>query len=210
MTETVEIKAVQRNVVGKASRRLSAQGLVPAVLYGAGVDPTALAVDRHDFEMFLQHNGVAATIVHLSVNGAKPVNAIVKDMQSNSVKGSLTHVDFMAVKMNQPIKTVVPAHVTGESPGVKAGGVLTQTLHELHIEALPKDLPEHIDVDISDLDVGGSLHVSDMMVPPGITILDDAETIVCSVTPPTVEPTVEEALAAEEPVLVGATEEESE
>lgn len=210
MTETVEIKAVARDVVGKANRRLSAEGLVPAVLYGAGVQSTALAVDRHDFELFLSHNGVAATIVHLSVDGAKPVNAIVKDMQSNPVKGTLRHVDFMAVKMNQAIKTVVPAHVTGESPGVKAGGVLMQALHELHIEALPGDLPEHIDVDISHLDVGGSLHVSDMMVPPGITILDDSETIVCSVTPPTVEPTVEEALAVEEPEVIGEAEEESE
>ncbi len=206
MTDTTAIEVQPRDVIGKANRRLKSAGQIPAVLYGTGREATALAVDRHDFEYMMQHHGTGATIVKMKIAGeSDQIDAIIKDVQVSPVKGHVIHIDFMTIRMDEVLQAAAPMNFVGDSPGVKEGGVLLHDLREFSIEALPKDLPESIDVDISQLELGGSMSVADVTAPAGVTILDDPETTICSVTLPTIE---EEVVAEgeeliEEPELIG-------
>lgn len=211
MTETTAIEVQPRDVIGKANRRLKAAGQIPGVLYGVNREPMPVAVDRHDFEYMMQHHGTGATIVKMSIAGqSDTVNAIIKDVQVSPVKGQIMHIDFMAIRMDEVLQATAPVNFVGDAPGVKEGGVLLADLREFAIEALPKDLPEAIDVDISHLELNHSMTVADVVAPEGITILDDPEVTVCSVTLPTVEEEVEGEGAEEmaEPELVGEVAEE--
>lgn len=212
MTEATAIAAKQRTITGKANRRLATQGLIPAVVYGAGRDTAAIALDRHDFELFLQHHEGSGGLVEIELEGeSKPIVAMIKQVQTSPVKGDVLHVDFHAVRMDQLVQTPVPLHLVGDAEGVKSGGVLLHNLHEIHVEALPTDLPDFIEADISALEVGMSLHIGDITPPAGVAIIDDAEAIVCSVTAPSAAPTEEElAAAAEEvePEVIGEKSEE--
>ena len=139
MTEATTLNAVSRDVIGKANRRLAAAGQIPAVLYGAGfAEGKPVAVDRHDFELFIAHHGGSA-LISLAVEGEKkPVNAVIRDVQYSPVKGSVLHVDFQAVRMDQAIHATVPLRLVNDPEGVRAGGVLVVDLHDLNIEALPE------------------------------------------------------------------------
>lgn len=212
MSETTVLEATPRDVIGKANRRLKAAGQIPAVLYGHSREPLVLAVDRHDFEYMMQHHATGATIVKLNVEGeSKPFDAIIKDVQVSPVKGTVLHVDFLAIRMDEVIQATAPVHFIGDAPGVKEGGVLLQDLREFSVEALPMSLPENIEVDVSGLELGHSLTVADVPAPEGVVILDDPETVVCSVSLPTVEVEEEPEEGAEmaEPALVGEDEDES-
>lgn len=208
MTETIEINAELRTRVGKSSRALAAQGKLPAVVYGAGQESKAIQIDKHEFEQIAAHAGVGATLFKLSIDGHKPMNVMVKEVSHDPTKGAIRHVDFWAIKLTQSVTTVVPINYVGDSAGEKSGGVLLHELREVHIEALPTHLPEHIDVDVSALEVGMSLHLRDLVVPDGVTVHGDPDTIVCSVTAPT--KAVEEELPAEEvePEVIGEKAEE--
>lgn len=216
MAETNVIIARPRDVIGKASRRLAAEGLIPAVLYGPGREAQAISVDRHDFEMLLAHGSGGSQIVKLEVEGdAKPVDAIVKEMQTAAVKGTVQHIDFMVIRMDQTIHATVPIRYEGEdvSVGVRAGGVLMHNLREINVEALPGDLPESIVADVSAIEVNQNLHISDLEVPDGVVVLDDVETIVCSIAPPKIEVEEEVVLEeeeAEEPEVIGEEKAEAE
>lgn len=214
MSEVTTIKAEPREVVGHANRKLTAEGKIPAVLYGAGRDAMPVEVSRHDFELYMTHHG-AAGVLKLEVAGeSKPVNALIKDVQHNPVKGSIIHIDFLAVRMNVAIHAVAPLSFVNDPVGVREGGVLTVALHEVNIEALPGDLPESIEVDVEGLAIGENLTVGDVKPPSGVTLLDDPETVVCSVTAPTVaiEEEVVEGVEGEEaePELIGEEAEGSE
>ena len=205
MTESTAITARVRETMGKANRRLAAAGEIPAVLYGPGRDTVALSLDRHDFELMMSQHGGGSTIVTIALEGEKkPVNAVIREVQHSPVKGTIMHVDFLAIRMDQKLQATVSFHFVGESPGVKAGGVLMHSMRELMVEALPADLPDSLDVDISGLEIGQSVTVADLTAPEGVEITDDPEGVVCSVTVPTAEPT-EEELAAEaaEPEVIG-------
>jgi large subunit ribosomal protein L25 len=209
MAESTVLTVFPRTVVGKANRRLSTEGQIPAVLYGMGRDSLPIAIDRHDFELFMSHHAAGSTLVEIQIEGEKkPVNAMIREMQTSPLKGSILHVDFMAVSLNKPVHAVVSLRLVNDPAGVKAGGVLTTDKHDVNVEAKPADLPEHIEVDVSALQVGDSLHVSDVIAPKGVTLLDDPDAIIASVIPPTVA--VEEEVAAEqaEPEVIGAKAEE--
>jgi len=210
MTESIELKAAGRDLIGKANRRLAGGNRLAAVVYGVGHAPQAISVDRHDFELAVHHGGMMSSIVKLAIDDQKPVNVIVKSIQRDAVKDSIQHVDFWAVNMKQMISSTVPIHFTGESAGVKVGGVMTHNLREVHIEALPADLPEFLEVDISALEIGDSLHVGDLTVSDKFTITSAADEIVCSVSAPKAAE-VEEEVAAEgaEPEVIGEKSEES-
>jgi large subunit ribosomal protein L25 len=211
MSETTEIKVTTRDVIGKANRRLAADQLA-AVVYGHGSTPTPVVVDRHDFEQLVVHEeGLFSRVIKLIIDGHKPVNVIVKAVQRDVTKGGFKHVDFWAVRMNQTIQTSVALHFLGEAPGVKTGGVMMHNIQQVAIEALPANLPESLEVDISGLEVGDSVHISDIAVPEGVTILDPLEEIVASVVPPAkaIEEEVTEEGAAE-PEVIGAADEGSE
>lgn len=205
MTDTASITVRPRDIIGKANRRMTDE--IPAVLYGAGRESMAVAVSRHDFELFVNHHGAGSTLVSIDLEGeSKPVNAMVKEVQVSPVKGNIIHVDFLAVRMDQAIQASVGVHFVGESPGVKAGGVLMQNIHTVTAEALPADLPESIEIDVSALELGDSLHIADLVAPAGVVVVDDPEHLVCSIMAPTTEPTEEEDLLAgeeAEPAVIG-------
>lgn len=209
MTASSELTAYPRETIGKASRRLAHSGRIPAVLYGAGRDPIPLAIERHDFDLFTAHHAAGSTVVELRIEGeSKPVNAMIREVQHSSVKGTPMHVDFLSVSMNKPVHAVVPLHLVGDSEGVKAGGILTVNLHELNVEAKPGDMPEAVESDVSALEVGDSLQLSDITPPAGVTLLDDPETVVASVLAPRLESEEEASLEAAEPEVVGKPSEE--
>ena len=212
MTESTEIHARVRETTGKQNRRLSASGEIPAVLYGPVRDTVSLALDRHDFELTMSHHGAGSTIVSIDLEGEKkPVNAVIRAIQRSPVKGTILHVDFLAIRMDQKLQATVSFSFVGDSPGVKAGGVLMHSMRELMVEAFPADLPESIDVDISELNLGHAITVADLVAPEGVEITDDPESVICSVTVPSAEP-IEEELAEEaaEPQVIGEeTSEES-
>lgn len=205
MSEAIQVTAFPRDVIGKANRRLAAEGKIPAVLYGHDRATKVLAVDRHDFELLMSHHSAGSTIVEIHIDGEKrPVNAVVKELQHSPVKGNILHIDFQVIRMDEAIHVTVPLRYVGDSAGVKAGGILTENAHQVNIEAKPKDIPDGIDVEVSALEIGDSLRLGQVPIPDGVKILDDAEEILCSVLPPAVAVEVEVVPAEEgEPELIG-------
>ncbi len=210
MAETIEMKAVKRELIGKANRRLDKSQLA-GVVYGTAVAATPVAVDRHQFELALSHEGnISSRLISLTVDDGRPMHVIVKSMQREPSNGTLLHIDFWAVNMRQLVTTTVPVHFEGDSPGVKAGGIMMHNVAAISVEALPDALPEALVGDISALEVGDSLHIRDLVVPKGVTVLDAEDEIVCSVVAPKVEEVAAPAEEEAEPEVIGeATEEEA-
>jgi large subunit ribosomal protein L25 len=207
--DAVALVAHTRQTVGHANRRLTSTHQIPAVVYGKGHDNMPVALDRHDFENFMTHHG-ATGLVQLKIDGEnKAVNAVIRDIQYSVVKGSVLHVDFMAVKMDETIHATVPVHLIGEPEGVRIdGGVLTVNVHEVNIEALPGDLPDVIEYDVEALKVGDSVSIAELAVPKGVKILDDVEAVVASVQGARVEEAEVAAEEAAEPEVIGEKAEE--
>lgn len=207
-----DLKARIREDKGKsAAKRLRAAGQIPAVLYGEKIKTVPLVVEAKDFTAVVRTEAGANVLLNLKIEGGKNETAIIKEMQRNPLKDSFLHVDFMKIALDEKITTTVPVTVVGESPGVKEGGVLQHGLWEIEVEALPTDLPENFEVDVSELGIGDSLRVSNLPRPKEVEVLSGAEETVVSVVPPTVvkeEEVVEEEIA--EPELVGAEAEEEE
>lgn len=209
MAESTVLTVFPRTVVGKANRKLGSEGQIPAVLYGMGRDALPIAIDRHDFELFMSHHAAGSTLVEIQIEGEKkPVNAMIRELQTSPLKGTIMHVDFMAVSLNKPVHAVVSVRLVNDPAGVKAGGVLSVDRHDLNVEAKPADLPEFIEVDVSALEIGDSLRVSDVTAPKGVKLLDDVDGIVASVIPPTVAVEEEEVAVQAEPEIIGAKPEE--
>lgn len=207
--------AETREGTGKgAARKLRAAGRVPAILYGHGMDPLALSVDSREL-FHLLHTGAGANVlVDLVVDGTEHL-ALPRDVQRDHIRGRFVHVDFLAVRRDEKINVTIPLRIVGESPGVKAGGVLEHHLWELNVECLATDVPEAIDVDISGLEIGSGVRVSDLKVRSGVTILTSPEDSVVAVTQPQVAVEEEEAAEAVEGEVAeeeaeGATAEEAE
>jgi large subunit ribosomal protein L25 len=193
MTDTISIAAQPRERTGKTSRPLSREGRIPAVLYGAGREPVTISIDQHEFEMFMQAHATGANIVKVDLaDSGESVNAVIKEVQHSPVKGAILHVDFLAIRMDEKLQAAVTVNLVGDAEGVKEGGILMQNMREVLVEALPTDLPEAIDFDISDMIIGSTLHVSDLVAPADVEIIDDEQGIICSITVPTEEPTEEE------------------
>ncbi len=207
---TIDILTVfPRTEIGKTSTKLGREGRIPAVLYGMGRDPLAIALDRHDFELFMSHHAAGSTLVEIQIAGEKkPVNAMIREMQLAPLKGNIVHVDFMAVSLDIPVHAIVAVHLIGDAAGVKLGGVLATERHEINVEAKPAELPNFIEVDVSALEIGDSVHVGDVTPPKGVTLLDEPESVIASVTPPTVEVEAEEGAEQAEPEVIGAKAEE--
>lgn len=211
MTEAINIIAFQRDTAGKTSHRLAAEGKIPAVLYGHDRPTKMLSVDRHDFELLMSRHAAGSTIVSLAIEGDKrSVNAVIKEVQHSPVKGHILHVDFQAIHMDELVRVTMAIRYVGDPAGVKAGGVLTENVHTVNVEAKPKDLVEAVEVDVSALEIGESLRLGAVALPKGMKILDDLDEILCSVLPPAV--VVEaEVVPAEvaEPELIGGKADES-
>ena len=211
MTASSELTATPRDFIGKSAKRLAQINQIPGVIYGHGREAKAVSVDRHDFELFMAHHAAGAALVELKLEGEKkPINAMVREVQRSPVKGNVLHVDFVAVSMNEVTHAVVPIHLINDPAGVRAGGILTINIHELNVEALPGDLPEFVEWDVAELEVGDTLHLKDVAPPKGVKFLDDAEAIVASVQAPRVEVEEVEGEEVAEPEVIGAKAEEEE
>jgi large subunit ribosomal protein L25 len=215
--ERVKIEVKQRESRGSAdSRRLRREGLIPGVLYGRGKNPHPFCVPERDLRKALTGPGGLHAILDVVLDGQKTTHAsILKDYQQDIISGRLTHIDLQEVRLDQPIQAQVVIELVGESAGTKEGGVLSQVSRELNVEALPLEVPERIEVDISAMEMGDTLRLADVPAPEGVTFLDDPEeTVLATVTVPTKEvepePTEEELAALEEGVELAEGEEEPE
>lgn len=193
----------------RSARRLRREGLVPGVLYGGGGEPEHFSVDGRILRNTLAHAGA---ILQVSIDGGGEAPVLVKDVQRHPVRGEAVHVDLLRVRMDQAVQTTVVLHLEGaeEAPGVTEGGILSQELRELHVEALPGDIPEQVVHDVSGLEMNATLTLDAIGAPEGVTLLDDPETVVATITPPTVEPVAEEIETETELVGEGAEGEEAE
>lgn len=170
MSTGFELTAVSRNDLGKsATRRLRKENKVPAVVYGAGSEPVSITLGHNELLHSTENEAFFSHILSLSIDG-KAENVVIKDLQRHPSRAILMHADFLRVDMNEKLKVHVPLHFIGEevAPGVKQGGVVTHELVDIEIECLPKDLPEFIEVDLTEVDLGGSLHLSDIKMPEGV------------------------------------------
>jgi large subunit ribosomal protein L25 len=194
----LKLKAEKREDSGKgAARKLRAAGRVPAVLYGHGVGPMAVSVDARDLFHVLHGSAGTNVLVDLQVDGAQHLS-LPREIQRDHVRGRYLHVDFLAVRRDETVTVSVPVRVVGESPGVKAGGVIEHHLWELQVECLPGDVPDGIEADVSKLQVGDSLRVADLLPPQGVSVLTPLEESVIAVVIPQVRVVEEVEAAAEE------------
>jgi len=176
----------------RSARRLRRSGSVPGVIYGGGDEPAHFSVDARTLRNTLAHSGA---ILEVSLDGGQGAPVLVKDVQRHPVRGDVMHVDFLRVRMDEAIQTTVVVELTGgdEAPGVVQGGVLAQETREVHIAALPGDIPDAITHDVSGMEINETLLLSAIAAPRGVTFLDDPEEIVvASITPPTLEPVEDE------------------
>ncbi len=173
MSDTIHLIAEPRSDSGKgASRRLRHQGLIPAIVYGGDSDPEQISIAHNKFMHELDHETIYTQVVELQV-GDKTEEVILRDLQRHPYKNKVLHADFFRIDKNTPIKIVVPIHVLNaeECVGVKMdGGMMTQVVTEIEIIALPKDLPEYLEIDAENLHLGESLHLSDIKMPAGVEI----------------------------------------
>jgi len=182
--DTTTLTVAPRSAEGsRANRRLRRTGLVPGVVYGGEGEPIAFQVDARTLRQALAHGGA---VISLTVEGERATPVVLKDQQRHPVTGDTLHVDLLRVDLRQKIGAVVVLELTGadEAPGVKAGGVLEQVTRELNIEALPTAIPDTIELDVSAAEIGDTITLDAVTAPEGVELLDDAETVVATVTPP--------------------------
>ena len=181
-----KLDAEPRSETGKgAAHRLRASGRVPAILYGQDVEPTPISVGALDLLHLFHHGGGSSVLVDLRVNGDVHLT-IAREIQRDLIHDRFIHVDFMAVRRDEKITVNIELHEIGDSVGVHAGGVVQHHLREIEIEALPGDVPERIEVDITSLQIGDSLRVGDLVIPSGVEVQTDADTMVIAVIEPAV------------------------
>lgn len=183
----------------RETRRLRRDGRVPGVIYGGDAAPVAFAVDERDLRHALAGRGA---VVELQIDG-QATTAVLKDAQRHPVRGHTMHVDFLRVRLDVAINAVVPLELVGgdDAPGVREGGVLEHVVREVHIEALPNDIPERLELDVSQMQVNDTLHLDSVKAPSGVTILGDLEETVATLTPPRLQSELEEGLEEETQVV---------
>jgi large subunit ribosomal protein L25 len=172
-----------RSKTGKGiSRQLRMADMVPGVVYGKGMDPIAVSIKYRELRAALAGEGGQNNLITLVGGGSLDQSmAIIVDLQRDAIKGTYKHVDLHRVNMTEKLRVTVPVILKGESIGVKEGGLLDLAHHELHVECLPGNIPDHIEIDITTLAVSHSIHVSDITLPEGVKVLDNPKTPIVSV-----------------------------
>lgn len=204
--ETVEIQVDTRDAGSKQkARRLRREDKVPGVLYGPKVHPVALVLNKKEF--LSRVAGLEGShLVRLKSSSSSLADkvALVKDMQYHPVTGDILHADFYEVDLGARIQVQVPLHFIGKAAGVVRGGILQPVVREIEVECLPLDIPEYFDVEVSNLDIGDSIHVEDLSIPEGVKAIFESNFTLVTVVPPSVEeaPTPEAAPVTEEGVVV--------
>lgn len=189
---------------GQAVKKLRKAGKIPGVVYGREFgDPLPVVIDARDLRAALQGHGLNA-VINLDIEGRGRTPVMVHEHQIDVVTRRFIHVDLHAINLNEEVEAQVRLVPVGSAPGVRDGGILDLVLHEITVSALPGKIPEHIEIDVGELRINDTLHVSDLVVPAGVKIVDDPGDIVVSLHPPT---KVEEPVAAvpepTEPELIG-------
>ena len=206
---TANLAAKVRDTAGKgAARKLRAVGEIPAIVYGHGREPQSLAINTYILERLLEKMSYKTTVIELEVAGGKSAKTLIREIQRHPFKRHILHVDFQELVAGEKVTVKVPLVFVGTPEGVRTGGgILDQVMHEMQIIVDPSIIPNHIDVDVSALVVGHSIHVRDIKVPEGVEVLDDQNATLCICTIP--KAVVEEvpaadaaATAATEPELI--------
>ncbi len=209
----VSLKARQRTDTGKqVAKTLRRDGSLPAVVYGSGEPPTPLTLDYREFEGFLRKTRGESVVINLEIEGMDDKKALLRDLQRDYLRNQLLHADFQQIRMSDQITTEVSLVMIGEPVGVtRDGGVLDQSLRVIEISCVASEIPEHLEVDISNLSMGETIHISDLSF-DNVEIVTDGEVAVVSVlTPMAEEPEEEEAVEElEEPEIIGRAQEDGE
>ena len=188
----------------RETRRLRREGRVPGVLYGLDKDPVVFSVDARELRHALHGSGAV-----LELSGEGP--AMLKDAQRHPVRGEIMHIDLLRVDLNQPIQSPVPLHLVGaeDAPGTRDGGVLEHVTREVNVEALPSEIPEFLDFDVSTMEINDTFTLEHLTAPQGVTILDDPETVIANLAPPRLEVETDDEIETETGLVgEGAGEEE--
>jgi large subunit ribosomal protein L25 len=207
MAQQASLQAAIRTTTGKgAARALRRQGKVPGVIYGHGREAEAVMIDTGALNRMLVGISAGTAIVDVAVDDRPPVKALIREIQRDAVRPSeILHLDLYEVRSDEEITLEVPVRLIGVPDGVRNfGGVLDHVLRELEIEVLPSNIPEHVDLDVTQLAIGHSLFVRDIQV-PNARVLNDPDTPICTVVAPRTEEApapVEEAVATTEPELI--------
>jgi large subunit ribosomal protein L25 len=185
--ERIRLEVQEREQRGtRVSRRLRKDGIIPGVLYGRGNKPHPICVPERDLRRVLTGDHGLHAILDVVLEGQKSTHAsILKDYQVDPIRGKIEHFDLQEVRLDQPIQSDVVIELIGESVGTKAGGVLSQVNREVRVEALPMEMPDRLELDISAMEIGDTLRLSDLPAREGVTFLDDPETVLANVTVPT-------------------------
>ncbi len=196
---TFTLQATARTLRGKQTKALRTSGQLPAVIYGPKEPSTAISIDRIAFEKLFKETGESSIITITGIGGNKDV--LVHDVSFDARRGGVIHVDFYAIEAGKELEVEVPLHFVGEAPAIKLGGTLTKVLHEVEVVCEPSKLPKEIIVDVVSLDtLDAQIHVSDLVVPAGVTIKNDPEEVVALVQ------AVEEEVVAPQEVDMAAIE----
>src|SRR5712691_11725134 len=198
--ERIRLEVQEREQRGtRESRRLRREGLIPGVLYGRGNTPHPISVTERELRRVLTGDHGLHAILDVVLAGQKSTHSsILKDYQVDPIRGKIEHFDLQEVRLDEAIQSAVVVELVGESLGTKAGGVLSQVTREVNVEALPLEVPDRLELDVSAMEIGDTLRLSDLPAREGVTLLDDPETVLATATVPTrvVEP--EEVLAEDE------------
>jgi large subunit ribosomal protein L25 len=202
--EIFDLKARKRSGAGTShAKKVRKAGFVPGVVYSHGEAALSLEVPKKDLYQLLQAHADENLIVNLAIDSGDSRTALISEVQTHPVSDEILHVDFKGISMDEKIVVNVALHAKGESAGVKEGGILDHVRREIEIECLPSQIPERIEVDVTNLMIGKSLHVSDLVLPEGIVCLDDPETVLLTVVVPRAEEEVVPVAAVEAGVGVG-------
>jgi large subunit ribosomal protein L25 len=207
---TASLSATPRSDTGTGvARKLRQAGQVPGIIYGHGREPQPLVVNSREIEKLLSQINAASTVIELSLDGSV-ARTLIREIQRHPFKRHLVHVDFQELVAGEKVTVNVPLRFVGIADGVRnAGGILEEVMHQLHIRVDPSAIPDHINVDVTAVTIGHSMHVGDIALPEGVTVLDDEDATVCVVAVPktVAEPTPAEGVAvvaegAPEPELI--------
>lgn len=183
----------------RSTRRLRREGMVPAIVYGLGIEPVPVAVDERELHTALHTEAGTNAIISLEIEGGDTLTTMARVIERHPFRSEYRHIDFVKVDLTQTVQTEVAIHFEGEPAGVREGGVFSPAKTHVLIEVLPTAIPGHIELDISEVEVGGSLRVEDLPAIAGVTYIDDPDAVIMSITTPAAE-IVEEPEEGEEGV----------
>ncbi len=182
MSETILNATTGRTLGSSSARRLRAQEQIPAVVYGLGMEPLSVSVDRRELRQAVSGGSGLNTILDLTIDG-KMYPSIIKDVQRHPVRLNITHLDFIQVDLNAQIVVSIPIHLTGESEEVQNNnGMIDQIMNELEVSTTPRNIPEEVVVDISEMDMDSTIQVADLQLPDGVTATAEADRTVVTVS----------------------------